>query len=93
MCDIAFTMNGRRRRPSKLRAVSVGQVDERAARRQSEVRSINLEHPSVGELYWQHLAMTDLPWRNFLSPDSGTKSQSKVPYFGVTRLSLKHIVG
>ena len=40
-------------------------------------------------LYWQHLATTDLLWRNVLSPEFGTKSIRKYLYFGVTRISLK----
>ena len=48
---LRVTMNRRMRGPSKLRAVSVWQVDARAARRPSQVRSINLQRPSVNELY------------------------------------------
>jgi len=59
------------------------------------VQSINLERPSVSDLYWQHLAMTDLPWQNFFSK---SRVWDKVPeesarIFEVTRISLKHTVG
>jgi len=74
-------MNGRTHRPSKLRAVSVWQVDAWTARRPSKVRSMILERPSVGELYRQQLATINLRWRNFLSPEFGTKSQGEVPLF------------
>jgi len=39
------------------------------------------QRPSVGELYIQHIATTDLPWRNFVSPEFVTKSQREVPIF------------
>ena len=75
------TINGRTRRPRKLRAVSVWLVDVRAARRPSEVRSINLVHPPVAELYGQHLVTTDLPCQHFLRPEFGAKSQRAVRLF------------
>ena len=37
--------------------------------------------PGVVRLYRQHLAMIDLPWRNFLSPEFGTKFQREIPSF------------
>ena len=43
--QLCIMTNGRTCRPSKLRVVSVRQVDVRAARRPSEVRSINLARP------------------------------------------------
>jgi len=46
-----------------------------------EVRSINLKSPSIGDLYWQHLATTNLPWQNFLSPGFATKSWREIPSF------------
>jgi len=33
------------------------------------------------ELSWQHVATIDVPWRNFLSPEYGTKFQREVPLF------------
>ena len=60
---LRVTINGRTRRPNCVRWV----YGRSTCGRPSEVRSMNLEHPSVGELYWQHLATTDLLWRNFLS--------------------------
>ena len=52
---------------------------------------------SVDELYnWQHLATIDLHWRNFLSPEFGTKFQGKIQctlIFGGNRISLQHNAG
>ena len=49
---------------------------------------------SVGELCRQHLAMMNLQWRNFRSPEFGTKShKGSTLIFRVTQISLKDCVG
>ena len=57
---LRVTMNGQMHRPSKLsdKCVAAWSVNHPGV--------INRPYAlSVGELYWQHLATTDLPWRKF----------------------------